>query len=241
MEFLKIIIHKALETGRLDVRNMNLTSDELFTILDYMPDTLIELNLFNNRITYLPTSLCSMFPFLEILDCGQNKLTELPILPKSLVHLRCHGNIGITKLPELPSTLLVLDCWLCNLVALPPLPEGLLELDCAHNKLTVLPVIPKSLELITYDYNSLGFLNSPTIDDLHAMDNLKEAGRNILPLVHPLSEQNPIGLNDDVMSVIASFLTDKRGLIQTQLNQLKMSYLTLCGHPRTDKKRGIGI
>jgi hypothetical protein len=131
----------------------------------------------------------------------------------------------------MPPTLVILDCWLCSLVALPRLPEGLIELDCAHNKLTVFPVIPKSLELITYNYNSLRYLNTPTIEDLHAMDNLKEAGRNILPLVHPLSEQNPIGLNDDVMSVIASFLTDKRGLIQTQLNQLKTSYLTLCGYP----------
>ena len=231
MEFLQIIVHKALKTGRLDLRNMNLISDELCTILKYMPDTLVELNIFNNRLTYLPMSLCSMFPFLEILDCGQNKLTELPILPKSLIHLRCHGNLGITKLPEMPPTLVILDCWLCSLVALPRLPEGLIELDCAHNKLTVFPVIPKSLELITYNYNSLRYLNTPTIEDLHAMDNLKEAGRNILPLVHPLSEQNPIGLNDDVMSVIASFLTDKRGLIQTQLNQLKTSYLTLCGYP----------
>lgn len=234
MEFLQIIVSDAFKTGRLNVRNMNLTSDELCTILDYMPDTLVELNIFNNRITYLPLSLCSMFPFLQILDCGQNKLTELPILPKTLIHLRCYGNIGITKLPELPSTLAILDCWLCSLTVLPPLPEGLLELDCAHNKLTTLPTIPKSLEIITYDYNSLGFLNSPTIDDLHAMEQLKEAGRNILPLVHPLSEQNPIGLNDDVMSVIASFLTDKRGLIQTQLNQLKTSYLTLCGYPKIE-------
>lgn len=232
MEFLQIIVSDTFKTGRLNVRNMNLTSDELCTILDYMPDTLVELNIFNNRLTYLPLSLCSMFPFLEILDCGQNKLTELPILPKTLIHLRCYGNIGITKLPDLPLSLVVLDCWLCNLTVLPSLPEGLLELDCAHNRLTALPTIPKSLEIITYDYNSLGFLNSPTIDDLHAMDNLKEAGRNILPLVHPLSEQNPIGLNDDVMSVIASFLTDKRGLIQTQLNQLKTSYLTLCGHSK---------
>jgi Leucine-rich repeat (LRR) protein len=232
MEFLQIIISDTFKTGRLNVRNMNLTSDELCTILDYMPDTLIEINIFNNKITNLPFSLCSMFPFLEILDCGQNKLTSLPILPRSLIQLRCHGNMGITKLPDLPSTLTVLDCWLCNLTALPPLPEGLLELDCAHNRLTTLPTIPKSLEIITYNYNSLGFLNSPTIDDLHAMERLKEAGRNILPLVHPLSEQNPIGLNDDVMSVIASFLTDKRGLIQTQLNQLKRSYLTLCGHSK---------
>ena len=234
MEFLQIIVSDTFKTGRLNVRNMNLTSDELCTILDYMPDTLVELNIFNNRITYLPLSLCSMFPFLEILDCGQNKLTSLPILPRSLIQLRCHGNMGITKLPDLPVSLTVLDCWLCNLTALPPLPEGLLELDCAHNKLTTLPVIPKSLEIITYDYNSLGFLNSPTIDDFHAMEQLKEAGRNILPLVHPLSEQNPIGLNDDVMSVIASFLTDKQGLIQTQLNQLKTSYLTLCGYPKIE-------
>jgi len=48
-------------------------------------------------------------PNLKYLNCSDNQLTYLPVLPPTLVHLNCSGN-NLTSLPKLPDTLILLDC-----------------------------------------------------------------------------------------------------------------------------------
>jgi Leucine-rich repeat (LRR) protein len=47
-------------------------------------------------------------PNLKYLNCSDNQLTYLPVLPPTLVHLNCSGN-NLTSLPKLPDTLILLD------------------------------------------------------------------------------------------------------------------------------------
>ena len=63
------------------------------------------------------------------IECGFNKLTELPKLPDGLMQLNCDGN-KLTSLPKLPESLKDLSCFNNRLTELPKLPESLIYLYC---------------------------------------------------------------------------------------------------------------
>ena len=92
----------------------------------------------------------------KTLNCANNKLSELPELPKILEYLYCDNN-KLTKLPELPKTLKYLYCSDNNLTELPELPQTLKYLDCDNNKLTELPELPKTLEYLYCPSNNLPY------------------------------------------------------------------------------------
>jgi len=73
--------------------------------LPKLPDTLIDLFCFNNRLKFLPKLPKS----LQRLSCSHNILEYLPELPESLEHLHCFNN-KLKFLPELPESLKYLDC-----------------------------------------------------------------------------------------------------------------------------------
>ena len=86
---------------------------------------------------------CDSFPEFENADfssfnnlnefiCEDKRANKLPILPMSLLKLRCSGN---------------------NLISLPPLPSSLTNLECTNNKLTSLPTLPNNLEVLYCSYN----------------------------------------------------------------------------------------
>ena len=84
------------------------------------------------------------------LYCFTNKLTNLPDLPNTLIKLYCYGN-QLTILPTLPNTLIELNCSVNKLTNLPNLPENLNHLDCYSNQLTILPVLPNNLQILHFD------------------------------------------------------------------------------------------
>ena len=86
------------------------------------------------------------------IDCYENQLTELPILPLSLKSLICSNN-QLTNLPTLSDNLKKLWCSDNKLTELPILPDSLSQLYCKSNQLTELPTLPGSLKGITY-YNN---------------------------------------------------------------------------------------
>ncbi len=100
------------------------------------------------------------FNSLTYLDCHNNSLTSLPILPNSLSYLICHHNL-LTSLPSLPNTLTWIDCFLNSLTSLPALPNSIYHLQCEGNSLTSLPTLPSSLTKLICHSNSLTSL--PTL------------------------------------------------------------------------------
>lgn len=75
------------------------------------------------------TSIVSLPPFLEELDCVENNLSTLPKLPDTLLKLYCSDN-SFGDLGILPMSLLELNIGDCRFDILPILPPNLLILDC---------------------------------------------------------------------------------------------------------------
>ena len=102
------------------------------TELPPLPNTLIDLNCSNNRLTRLPEQLPDN---LKELSCSNNRLIRLPEhLPNSLTVLYCYDN-RLTKFPEhLPNSLQTLWCWNNCLIRLPhQLPNSLTWINCSNN------------------------------------------------------------------------------------------------------------
>jgi Leucine-rich repeat (LRR) protein len=93
------------------------------------------------------------------LNCSDNYLERLPILPKALKALWCDGN-RLQILPKLPNGLEVFDCSNNCLQILPLLPNGLHTMYCSNNPLifiTPSPNIPAECEVP----ENFKFLQSP--------------------------------------------------------------------------------
>jgi uncharacterized repeat protein (TIGR01451 family) len=92
------------------------------------------------------------FDNLLLLECSNNLLTTLPLLPNSLIELVCSIN-QITSIPALPPSLIGLICHENNLSNLPSLPNSLKYLWASNNMLTSLPELPDSLHYLIISYN----------------------------------------------------------------------------------------
>lgn len=127
------------------------------------------LNCTNNLLTALPVLPGS----LASLDCSQNMLTSLPALPAGMIALGCDSN-RLTALPSLPVDLDVLFCSDNRLTSLPALPTGLTQLYCFDNQLTALPALPGNLEnLYCYDNKLTGLPALPgKLEVLYCSNNM---------------------------------------------------------------------
>ena len=147
-----------------------------------LSDNVIELNCSYNKLSFLPV----LPKTLKRLVCCNNNLTSLPELPKSLEYLYCNDNklslrdpAGITSLPELPNGLIGLWCYNNNIKVLPEIPNNLELLVCYNNPLEC---------LIPYKY--LRFQNSNWLESYY------------YPMIHSYEGQKKIldrinqGLND---------------------------------------------
>jgi hypothetical protein len=128
--------------------------DKIETYLDNLPEDIIEIDISNKGLTYLPD--LSRFKNLLRLDCSSNKLTMLPPLNlcKNLVHLDCSFN-ELTILPplNLNEKLYILDCSNNQLTSLPIFNEILDILDCCNNLLTSLPIFTEKITELYCDEN----------------------------------------------------------------------------------------
>lgn len=92
-------------------------------------------------ISNLPDSL-------EVFDCSDSSLVELPKLPSNLKQLMCYQN-NIGELEGLPNSLEKIVCFENDILSIGILPKNLKHLDCAYNEnLTTLPELPDSLEYL---------------------------------------------------------------------------------------------
>ena len=94
---------------------------------------------------------------LEILECLENNLSSLPVLPSHLVKLDCSMN-QLKKLPKLPASLEELSCAVNQLSVLPVLPPSLKIVYCNFNQITGLPVLPQTLEYLACGSNLINCL-----------------------------------------------------------------------------------
>ena len=95
------------------------------------------------------------FDNLQILHCGTNGLTFLPVLPSTLKFLDCSYNQYLHTLTMLPAGLKTLYCLSGHLDSLPVLPDSLEKLDCSWNQLYVLPSLPSTVHWVDCSYNHL--------------------------------------------------------------------------------------
>jgi Leucine-rich repeat (LRR) protein len=116
--------------------------------LDSLPANIPNIDVKNKNLTYIPASIIR-FKHLIFLDCSYNKLTSLPLLPKTLINLFCNHN-ELTYLPVLPKSLKYLECTHNRLLQLPTIPARMFECVCYHNQLTSLPMIHNELYLLSF-------------------------------------------------------------------------------------------
>ena len=96
------------------------------------------------------------------LNCYNDSLYSIPVLPPRLQTLTCYSN-NLSTLPPFPATLKAIGCWKNRFTTLPTLPDSLTELDCQQNQITVLPALPASLTSLTCYSNQLTAL--PALPD----------------------------------------------------------------------------
>ena len=137
-----------------DVEGIDISNQRLTILPDLSRfKNLQRLECFNNQLT----SLLLLPSSLQLFNCSNNRLTSLPPLPSTLQELYCSSN-RLTSLPPLPSTLQRLICYTNQLTHLPTLPSTLQQLDCSINQLTHLPPLPSILQRLLCYTNQLTHL-----------------------------------------------------------------------------------
>jgi Leucine-rich repeat (LRR) protein len=122
--------------------------DELLKFIDY--DFISEINCSNNNLTQLP-----ILPlYLVKLDCSNNKLSSLPEIPKNLGWLYTADN-NLSELPVMPLSLRILECSNNKLYKLPELPRKVKYLYCINNNITDLPYLPDQLHYLDFNNNPI--------------------------------------------------------------------------------------
>ena len=122
-------------------------------VLTHSLEGVINLDCSDNQLSSLPV----LPDTLKELDCSYNRLQTLPDLPKALKTLFCFSN-RLQTLPELPKALKQLHCHVNRLQTLPELPKRLKELCCSNNYLPVLKELPKTLTWFECHNNPLVFI-----------------------------------------------------------------------------------
>jgi len=123
---------------------------------DSLPEDIEKIDVSKKGLKYIPDKI-SKFKNLKILNCGFNKLSLLPPLPKDLQKLNCDFN-KLSSLPDLPNNLEELYCDFNKLTSLPVLNKNLCILYCCNNQLTSLPPLPKDLQRLYCENNRLSSL-----------------------------------------------------------------------------------
>ena len=139
-------IQRAINAG---ARKLRLTCNTVDTaVVQQQPTKIVEL-IFEKieKIERVIAVDLNVFKNLTVLKISKLRLTELPILPPTLVTLDCSKN-QLTQLPTLPSNLTVLNISKLRLIELPILPPTLVTLDCSYNVLTQLPTLPSNLTVL---------------------------------------------------------------------------------------------
>ena len=98
------------------------------------------------------------FKNLHYLDCSDNIIDSIFLLPPSLTSFNCAGNDSLSFISSIPPKLRFLDCSGNRLVVLPTLSDSLITLHCGANLLTALPPLPAHLDTLDCAGNMISTL-----------------------------------------------------------------------------------
>lgn len=94
------------------------------------------------------------FKNLKTLDCSNDSLYSIPVLPPSLLWFNCQYN-NVDTMPVLPVSLTWMECDYNKLSRFTALPANLDTLICSHNQLDSLPALPANLSYLECEDNTL--------------------------------------------------------------------------------------
>lgn len=97
---------------------------------------------------------------LRVLDCATStRLTSLPPLPSSLIHLNIRQT-QIRRIPPLPHKLVYLNCNQTPVQQLPELPHTLQQLWLEETNVTILPYLPRSIKFLATHMTPLLYIRT---------------------------------------------------------------------------------
>lgn len=131
-----------------------MTSGGTFYIDSDHPDVQAEDSLEISGLTIASIEGVEAFVNLTMLNCYNNQLSTLPVLPSNLIFMDISSN-QLNSLPVLSASMNFLFCNNNQITALPALPPNLIFFGCEGNQLTSLPVIPSSVKALTIGHNQL--------------------------------------------------------------------------------------
>ena len=154
-------IHINKELRELDCYDCNLDK-----LPDKLPEKLRILNCYNNKLTEIK----NIPKNLKILRCFHNHLTTLTFPKKSAIFaINCSHN-AIIDIGELPGKLKDLICFMNNITTLPTLPDTLIHLNCSYNCIIELPKLPTTLEILRCRNNQIYVLPDVLPNDLYRLE-----------------------------------------------------------------------
>jgi len=118
-----------------------------------------------------------------------------------------------------------------KLKQLPPIPPSLSVLWCDENRLTVLPELPTSMTMLMCDFNPWNKHFKKYIDSADPIGGVqayytkqglyRKHLRHVLALQHTFGMDATNPLNEDVLNIIGTFLSGKKGSLKQQIGILK--------------------
>jgi Leucine-rich repeat (LRR) protein len=156
---------KKSDMNNLDLNNMDLCELNLSEIPDEIIDNVKCLFIAENDLEYLPD--LTNFKKLEILEIGNNMISELGKLPTTLQELSCRGN-RLSSLPdpaECPN-LIRIDCTNNEITEILRYPK-LKNLVCSSNKISTIPNLGM-LEILICNNNIINYIDK--CDNLRYLD-----------------------------------------------------------------------
>jgi len=149
-------------------KTISCTYNKLIELPDILPESLITLDCTDNVVKILP-----LLPEnISKLYCAINYLTTLTkskFLPDSVTELHCYNN-KLTYLPIIKKNTSRLDILYCennSLESLPELPNGLRKINCSNNQLKTIPTLPMTGLTLNCAHNPL--ISLPNLQNVNSM------------------------------------------------------------------------
>jgi uncharacterized repeat protein (TIGR01451 family) len=146
------------------------------------------------------------FDNITFLTCFHNELTNLPVLPNSLIYLQCDYN-NITTLNNLPPNLSHLLCRNNLLTSLDSVPESLYSLVCSGNLLTNLPSLFEGIDVLECDNNLITSL--PTLPN--SITDFRCANNNISCFPILPNSLNYVDLSNNPFTCLPNYIDAMNG------------------------------
>ena len=208
MDTLEYRINECTKNGG---KSLDLSHLDLQVLPDCIPKTIKYLFIGDNELVSLKG--LHQLIYLEVIDCGNNHLTKLPILPSNLEEILCSNNYltDISPITTLKK-LLRLDCS-CNKIEIMPTVNSLKTLVCADNKIKILPSLFNATKIYCKNNKLTKLGQYPKLVDL-------DCGGNELSHINEYLNLIFLACNDNKITIL-DFIAPKIQFIQCNGNKIE--------------------